>query len=1160
MDLKIHMHHRRRLLLPEIPKQTLKIMKLTAIILLAACMQVNAKGYSQITLSEHNAPLQRVFQKIQRQSGYDFVSTYEVIKKAGNVTVSVQNVTLQQALEECLKGKPLTYVIIEKTVVIQLKKEDPYNTSAGDVPEALAPPPVQIHGRVLSAGGEPLQNVSVTVIGAQAGTTTNNEGRFTLTVTDNKNIVLEFSSVGYQTKRVNAGDQTEVTVVLELDIAGLSDVVVVGYGTQKRNIITGSVSNIKGDELAKAPVANISNSIAGKLSGVSMRPNGGQPGQDNPNFYIRGIGTTGNSSPLIIVDGVLRDNINQIDPGIIESVSVLKDAAAVAPYGLGGANGVILITTKKGKKGTPTLSINSYYGIQSPTYIPHLLDAKDYMILTNEAYLNEQPGGVNLPFSADLINDYDALNAKDPDLYPNSNTIDLLKTNTPLQNHNLQLSGGSEGTKYFASLGYFNQEGMFDKVNYDRFSYTVNLESKVTNTTKLFFSLLGSSERTNNIDPTTNTTRLFRGLYKFLPTDPIYYSNGLPGMSAGNSIPAILGSDSYEKNLGNTLLSSITLEQELPFIQGLSIKGNFSYDSWSNYIKGWHTPWYYYVLNSSTTPYTYTKSLAGLEGGTPYTFLKETQNYQKSFTYQGYVNYHRIFGSHELTALLVAEARQNKSNTFFAQRNNFAVNIDEFDMGSSSRIDYDNGGSSTMGTQVGYIYRLDYSYKDKYLFEATGRYDGHYYFAPGKKWGYFPAFSLGWRLSEEKFMKDVDFIDNLKIRGSWGKSGNLAGSAYQYLSGYNLVGGIYAFGTGALVQGAYNPQEANPNITWEISKMTDVGIDASFWKNLLMIELDYFHERRSGMLLSPAVTVPIEYGLPLAQENAGEMKNSGFELRIGTQHSFLNSLKLGLDGNISYAKNKMVQIFETDATFNNPNRRLTGRPFGTPFGYHALGLFTTKDDKNTDGIINGDDGYNIVQFGTLHPGDIKYADISGPDGVPDGKIDDNDKMVIGYYPGNPAMTYGFTTSLMWKGIDLSLFFQGSALTSTNIATFQTVAFQNNKSNSSYEYFNNHWTSNDEDTKYPRATTSPYGNNTQTSDFWMMNTSYLRLKTFICGYTLQDDLIKHLKIKSIRFYFTGQNLFTWSKLKFQDPETPSGSTESVYYPNMKSLTVGVNVIF
>jgi TonB-linked SusC/RagA family outer membrane protein len=1017
-----------------------------------------------------------------------------------------------------------------------------------------------ISGSVVNESGQPLQGATVMQTSTTNTTVTDQQGHFNLSVSSGS-AILEVSYTGYVTSSIPVSNKSSLQIVLKLATSKLDEVVVIGYGTQKRTTMTGAVSTISGDELAKAPVANITKSIAGKVAGVSMRPNGGQPGQDNPSIHIRGIATTGTNSPLIVVDGILRDNINQVDPEIIESVSVLKDAAAVAPYGLGGANGVILITTKTGKIGSPTLAINSYYGVQSPTYFPDLLDAKDYMRLTDEAYLNEQPGGTNLPFSNDLINDYDALNAKDPDLYPNSSTKDLIKMNAPIQNHHLQLSGGSEKTKYFTNLGYFKQDGLFENVNYDRINYALNLESKATNTTKVSFSLLGSVEQTNDIGPGTSTTRIFRGLYKFFPTAPIYYTNGFWGLSAGNSIPAVLNSDDYQKNNGNTLLSTITLEQQLPFIKGLSIKGSFSYDLRSNFIKGWHTPWYYWNQNTNTTPYTYTKSTAGLEGGVPYTYLREEQTDRKYFTYQGYINYQRSFGKNQFTGLLVAEARNNKYNTFYAQRNNFAVDIDELDMGSSNKTDYSNGGSSSVGSQIGYIYRLGYVYNNKYMLEATGRYDGHYYFAPGKRWGYFPAFSAGWRISDEEFMENVKFIDNLKIRGSWGKSGNLAGSAYQYLSGYNLVGGVYGFGTGTMVQGAYNSQEANRNITWEISKKIDIGFEAALWNNLLMIEADYFYERRSGMLLSPAVTVPVEYGLALAQENAGEMQNHGFELRVGTQYLLQNGLKLGFDGNISVAKNKMVQVFETEATYNNPNRRVTGRPYGTPFGYHALGLFTTKDDKNGDGIINAGDGYKVVQFGELHPGDIKYEDVSGPVGVPDGKIDDNDEVVIGYYPGNPSMTFGLTLSAAWKGIDLGLFLQGSAMTSMNIANFQTVAFQNNKSNASYEYFDNHWTPDNENAKYPRATTSPSANNTQTSDFWMMNTSYLRLKTVTCGYTLPNNILKRLKIKSIRVYFSGQNLFTFSKLNFMDPETPNGSSiETVFYPNMKTLSLGANITF
>jgi TonB-linked SusC/RagA family outer membrane protein len=460
------------------------------------------------------------------------------------------------------------------------------------------------------------------------------------------------------------------------------------------------------------------------------------------------------------------------------------------------------------------------------------------------------------------------------------------------------------------------------------------------------------------------------------------------------------------------------------------------------------------------------------------------------------------------------------------------------------------------------VYRLGYVYNGKYMVEASGRYDGHYYFAPGLKWGYFPAFSLGWRLSEEKFMQNVDFIDNLKLRGSWGKSGNLAGDPYQYLSGYNLVGSQYAFGSGTMVPIAYSPQESNPNITWEVSTKTDIGFEATLWNSLLTIEADYFFEHRTGMLLPPAITVPQEYGLPLADENAGEMKNNGIELTVGSRRELANGLKLSFVGNFSYAKNEMVQVYETSATYDNPNRRRTGRPYLTPFGYKSLGLFSTADDINSDGIINSEDGYNVIQFGELHPGDIRYADIRGQNGdpTPDGVIDQNDEVVIGY-PIYPEMSYGFTPAAEWKGFDLSLFFQGSARASIRTFGFQTVCFRNDNSNSDYEYLNNHWTPDNQDAKYPRADLGPTANNGNDldTDFWMKNTNFLRLKTLTFGYTLPKSILNSLKISNIRAYCSGQNLLTFSNLKFMDPETGYDNLETSY-PLMKSFTFGLNVTF
>lgn len=1015
-----------------------------------------------------------------------------------------------------------------------------------------------LRGIIRNTKGELLAGVTVKIKGGSAGTVSKEDGTFQLQISDHGNAVLEISYMGYQPQEIALAGRSTLQITMTESASGLNEVLVVGYGTQKKVSSTAAISAVGGKELAKATVPNISNSLAGRVAGVSMRPNGGRPGADNPDIHIRGIATTGNNGALIVVDGIIRNNINEIPASSIASVTVLKDAAAVAPYGLGGANGVLLITTKKGLSGPPQLSLSAYYGIQSPTYYPKMLNAQDYMRLHNEAYLNENPTGTQLPYAQTLIDQYPTLHQQDPDRYPISNTKDLVRMHAPMQNYTLQLTGGAQSIKYFVSLGYLNQSGMFEPVKYQRYDYAVNLDIQATKTTTVNVSLLGAFQQTRTVDAGTDVNILFRSGYKFIPTANLYYSNGLWGEFAGNTPVGILKAG-YQRDNKTTMLSTIAVNQELPFIPGLSLKGSFSFDPMQTTRKGWHTPFYFYSQDLSTTPYTYTRQISTSEGNAaPYTWLEQEYAQQRTYTFQGYLNYKRTFGKHDITGLVVAEARDSDSSAFSARRNNFGVAIDELSMGSSNKNDFDNAGSSSTGSQIGFVYRVGYSYAGKYLVEASGRYDGHYYFAPGKRWGYFPAVSLGWVVSGEHFMRNLSFINYLKLRGSWGKSGNLAGTSFQYLQGYSLYGNAYAWGNGMMVQGSFVPREANRNITWEISTKTDVGFEASLWNGKLDLEVDYFRERRTGMLLPPAVTVPIEYGLGLSDENEGIMVNHGIEVTVGTSHQLSNGLRLGITGNFSYARNKMLQIFETSATRNNPNRSRTGRALNTPFGYHALGLFTTADDKNNDGIINPADGYNVIQFGNLHPGDIKYADLSGPDGKPDGRIDAHDETQIGY-PNYPFITYGFTPTAAWKGFDLSLLFQGSAMSGFDIQGFQTVPFNNNNSNSAYEYYNHRWTPDNQNAKYPRANQSPYANNTQTSDFWIVNTSLLRLKTAVLGYTLPASLTQRWKMQNVRLYVSGQNVFTVSKLNFMDPEV--GYTDGeVAYPNQKVYVAGLNVTF
>lgn len=1152
----IAFNHRCRGIRGILPK-TLRIMQLTTALLLGLCLQAAATGFTQtVTFSGKDVPIEKVFTVIKQQTGY-FVS-YKAgqLRKAKPVTVQGENMSLEQFLNEVFRNQQLDYSIEGNTIFIKWKKEVYQIAPLESISGTLFPPAdINLSGRVTNEQQEPLEGVSITVRGTQNGTTTNADGRFMLPVPAANNVELVFSFIGFEAQTIKVGTQTIFNIVMKAFVAGLDDVVVVGYGTQKKTTLTGAVSSVKGDDVERAGASNISHTMAGKISGISIVPVSGEPGV-NPVIHIRGIGTTGSSAPLIVIDGIVRNSIADIDPTIIESVSVLKDAAAVAPYGLGGANGVLLITTKTGKVDHPVFTINAYRGVQKAIWLPSPLNAVDYMKLQNEATTNVSSSATP-PYTSDFINSYNANHALDPDKYPDARSMDLLNKIIPVQDYNVKVSGGAGNTSYFLGAGYFKEDGLFDQFNFRRYNFNANINSKVTKTTKVNVGLINSFTRKNELSPEYTSANMMRWLYFVKPTHSLYFSDGKWGNSNNVSLVGGLNSGSYNKTDGTSMLSTFTVDQEIPFIKGLSIKGVFSYDLYNDFTKGFSKPAYYWTQDLTTTPYTYTRQVSNMEQNSPpYATLYETYNKAQVFTYQGFVNFKRTFGGNEISFLGVAELQKGNFKNLNTSMKNLPLEIDEYDLGSSNPSDYTLGGSTRESIHVGYVYRAGYVYESKYMLEVVGRYDGHYYFAPGKRFALFPSFSAGWRLSEEKFMQQLTFINNLKIRGSWGKSGNLAGSAYQYLAGYGFYPNQYAFGNN-MVPAAYPNNEPNPNITWETSNKSDIGIEASLWNNLLSIEADYFFEKRKGMLLPPATIVPFEYGIGLSDENEGIMDNHGIELTIGSKYQFQNGVKLGLNGNFSYAKNKMVKVFETESTFNNPNRRRTGRPINTPFGYRSLGLFSTADDKNGDGVIDAADGYDVVQFGELHPGDIKYEDINNDD-----KIDANDQVAVGY-SSYPQIFYGFTSVVEWKEFDLSLFFQGVARNSFNInQRFQTISLFNTQSSTDYEFYNNHWTPEHQNARYPRAYIGPNANNNNVnSDFWYESGDYLRLKNFIVGYTIPRDILKNLKVSNIRVYFSATNLITFSKVKFSDPESNivSGGGAGMY-PTMKQFIFGASLSF
>ncbi|TQO39652.1 TonB-linked SusC/RagA family outer membrane protein [Arenibacter algicola] len=1011
--------------------------------------------------------------------------------------------------------------------------------------KSIALKQTSLEGTVLDMDGNPLPGASVVIKGTTRGVTTDFDGNFTITAEVGE--ILEVSYIGMKTQEVVIVNMKPLNISLEADSAQLDEVVIVAYGTQKKSSLTASVASVKGEEIARTPVANISSTLGGRVPGLITRQSSGEPGQDETSVLIRGAGTTGNTAPLVIVDGVPR-SYNQIDPQSVESISFLKDAAAVAPYGVAGANGVILVTTKKGTTGKLQLSYNSFYGFQNPTVLPEMVSAIEYVNMRNVAAEN---GGQQPVYSDFEIQKY--ADGSDPDIYPDHDVLgEIVNRNAPIMSHSLSMSGGTENLKFFGGIGYLDQKGMWGPTSFKRYNLTSNVSGKVTNSTTFTINLSGRIEERRY--PYVGIGGIFQQLYRTPPIAPLTYTNGLWGPYIGRSAYGNIYKSGYNRNTSPVMLTQISLEQQLP-IKGLSVRGVFSYDFNDGGGVGttniWRTPIPYYGVDNSTTPYTYPEIGSDGPAKPEYSVLV---GQRQSFTYQGFLNYAKSFGKSDIGATIVLEARNSKLQSVSASRINYNVNIPELNNGGPAAADKGSNGFSSESKQRGMVFRTTYGFDSKYFLEVSGRYDGHYVFAPGKRWHLFPAFSAGWRLSEESFLKNASWLNNLKIRGSYGESGALPYingelAPFQYLGSYALYGNSAVLGN-SITQGLNATLEPNPDITWETAKKTNVGFDLSIYNGLFHIEADYFYENRSNMLVSPQVLVPSEYGIGIAQQNAGRMKNRGIDITMGSSKSFDNGLRFGLDLNFTYAKNELVEVFENEATKDNPNRTRTGRQLGTQFGYEAIGLFQESDDLNGDGILQISE-YPVEQFGILRPGDIQYRDQNG-----DNKIDGNDEVVIGN-PTTPTIIYGFSPSVTYRGFDINFLFQGAAQQSFYLNGQAAYPFSN--SGSALKKTLDYWTPENPNASYPRVLATPSANSTPVSSWWIRDGDYLRLKSAQIGYTLPQSLLESIGIQTMRFYLSGQNILTWSKdWKDFDPEISASNGN--YYPQQKVITFGTNFTF
>ncbi len=988
-----------------------------------------------------------------------------------------------------------------------------------------------ISGIVTDSLKSPVSGASVAAMNSKQGTVTANDGTFRLTIPASANTIV-VSYVGYVSQEVDVSSSSQLSIVLKNNTAGLSDIVVVAYGTQKKSSLTAAVSTVSGKELVKAPVADVSNAVGGRLPGLIVKQTSGEPGYDNADIKIRGVSTIGNSNALVIIDGIERP-LNYVDPHDIESFTILKDAASVAPYGLRGANGVILITTKRGtdRNGKFSLNYDGRYSWSKVTNQPKELSGYDWALMKNTGAINDS---VAVPYSDDALQKLK--DGSDPDHYANVSVTDQLFKTAKLQQHNLSLVGGTKNVSVFTSLGYLDQGAIWGNVtDYKRYNFRNNVDVRISDNTKLGFDV-NMAYRDAQYPGAGGAGYVIFGFWRLNPTNPLYYSNGEPaGYFERNPYLDLYSSGYTHENVYNQTLT-LRFEQKIPFVNGLTFKANIAVDKIDSDIKQWRTPYTFYSIQPDG-------SFISGTGNIPKPSLNDRYDFSRQITSQLLLTYNHSWGKHSVDALAVFEPRIITTNYLLGQRLNYALNIPELNTGSADPSDISNGGSSTKATQVGYAYRVGYNYAGKYFIEAAGRYDGHYYFAPNSRYAFFPSFSASWRLSEEPFLKQSNTINNLKIRGSWGKSGNLAGSAYQYLRQYNYNGGTAYLFNGTAVPSVSEAVEPNPYITWEKAIKTDIGVELGMWKGLLNIEADVFYEKRKDMLNAATTIVPVEYGIGLAQENNSSMENRGIDFQISSRHSFTKDFSLTAGFNFTYAGNKITDIQEAETIKNNPNRSQTGKAYGTQFGYRALGFFQSAEEIAKTPYA--------AALGYVHAGDIKYEDVNN-----DGNLDANDIVPIGK-PLYPQVIYGFTLTANYKKFQLDALIQGAAKTNYYLTGWAATPF--NQSNGvAFDFQKNYWTPDNKDAEFPRIISNPggYSYNNYTSSFWIRDGSYARLKTLTLSYDF-NNFPQAIGIKGIKIYVSGQNLFTVTKTKYIDPETPS-TTE--YYPQVKTYAVGANLNF
>ena len=1095
------------------------------VVLLLVALSVNLGVFSQ-NLKLSNVTVHKAMTELKSRTGYSFVYEGTDLNTKKKVTVNAQSVN--EAVKQILQGQDATYEIQGKSIIVrhQMPVEAPRKEEVQQKKFTI-----KASGQVTDEKGEPIIGATVKVKGSSNGTVTDLNGNFNLNVEGDA--YLDISYIGYRPKSIKALIGKYLSIKMEEDTKAVDEVVVVGYGTQKKINLTGSVSVVTAKELANKPVSSTAQALAGLVPGLSVLETSGLPGS-SATVKIRGTGTfsSAGTDPLVLIDG-LSGNIDDVDPNDIESISFLKDAASASIYGNRAANGVILIETKKGGEGKSTISYNGQFGWQKATELPDFLPSWEYAKYYNMAMENM---GRQDAYTESQIEKY--RNGSDPDNYPNVNHLKwLLESGSGFQHqHNISIQGGAKNTTYNLSVGYRKQYGMTDKTSNERLTALLSLKSEIVR--NLTFNL-NLNAYNNNYKAPNGEPQSIQGIIGYTVREaPIFAgkkTDGSFGYQDNYSPEAWLASESFVNNISRNISVSGRLSWKTP-IKGLILTGKIGANFWTDFDKTYLANTYF-----SNTKTVGPASLSMSSSNNTYTTLET------------YANYERTFGANSIKILLGSSVEQTNDKGLSGYRNTFPNNY-LYELSSGDASTATNNSNLSEYALLSYFGRINYSYLDRYLFEVNMRYDGSSRFAEGHRWGVFPSVSAGWRISEESFWKNSSIskvIDYLKFRGSYGVLGNQNIGVYPYQQTYSL-GYDYPFG-GILQSGAAINTYLNHNITWEKTAIADLGLDFSLLRGVFTGTLDYFYKYTSDILSS--VEVSSIMGMSVGQSNVGAVSNKGIEVNLTYNGHIGKDFRYTISPNFTWIKNA-VEKLSNGATEEINNNRIVGEPIGIIYGYKTDGLFV--DQAEIDAAPE-----QLVSKSNIKPGYIKYMDISGPDGVPDGKVDAQyDRTVLG--STTPKFYYGMNITANYKGFDFSVLLQGLGGYKRLIGSYMAYAFYNGGQIQRWQA-EKCWTTQNPNkwAEYPRIETLNMNNtNLQTSDYWIRDASFLRLKTLQIGYSIPKNIVKKIGIQNMRIYLCGQNLLSINSFyKGWDPENEIGTGDSPsYYPINSIYSFGINIRF